>query len=404
MPNILKQINFEKSTAAQIILIFTLSMALRIVAHSIFPVAHWPDSYAYLADGESITSTWRMASNVYMPLYPILLGLTGENFTIIIQIIASSATSVIIYLLSKEITHSQKSALISGLIASTYPLLIFFSNAVLTETIYIFMLFLALMFWQYKLWWLAAAAMVLGILVRPVFDYIAPVLIILFMWSHGENINAKNISRRLIQYFTVYVTLMSPWWVHNYMMYGRFVRLNLADGVTMRLENNPVFDNTGLDFQRLLPGLKEISPPKSNPVDENSALKKAALDYALSDPLHYLKRCVERFGRFWSPSPGSEKVMVNAASIAASVPIFIGAVLFLMTIRSKQQLKNISPYILLIAFLTAVHSATHALFRYRLPIDPILIIFAGNYFARFIPGKFTWKKAFQKPSPTITRD
>jgi hypothetical protein len=44
---------------------------------------------------------------------------------------------------------------------------------------------------------------------------------------------------------------------------------------------------------------------------------------------------------------------------------------------SSQHLLRIVPIILLIGYLTAIHMVTHGIPRYRLPLEPFLIVLAG---------------------------
>jgi hypothetical protein len=95
--------------------------------------------------------------------------------------------------------------------------------------------------------------LVLGILVRPTLDLLAPLLVALFGWIEARQSTpprvAATVLRRIAIYGLLYVLLMAPWWWHNAHKYGRFVRLNLGDGIVLRMEHNPIFVREGFWHQ-----------------------------------------------------------------------------------------------------------------------------------------------------------
>ena len=167
----------------------------------------------------------------------------------------------------------------------------------------------------------------------------------------------------------------------------------------MRLENNPTFDRVGLNFPALAPQLAEFDD-LNDPVAINAARKRAAFAYIAAQPAHYLERCIERFGRFWTPVPGSPTPLVNLTACAATVPIFLGA--FLCLARGDGgRWRRVVPILLVALFLTMVHSAFHALPRYRLPLEPLLIALAGGWYGPlFEAGRRRLLSRGGAPSPT----
>ena len=50
----------------------------------------------------------------------------------------------------------------------------------------------------------------------------------------------KLILINIFKYLMVYIILMSPWWYHNYLKYGKFVRLNIGSSFVLYVGNNPL--------------------------------------------------------------------------------------------------------------------------------------------------------------------
>ena len=368
----------QKQILVDLSVLIAFALVLRVAWHWFAANRDWPDTSVYLSTGQSLLQTGLMTTDVYMPLYPLLLAGLGYNAILWPQLIASALTVACLYLLSRELFSSRQAAILAGIMGGVYPLLIFYANMRLTETFYIALTVFA--FWLfYKGRFLGGSILlVLSILVRPSVDVIAPILVITFCSARREA-SLAIIGKRLAIYGAVYITFMAPWWWHNFIYYGSFVQLNLGAGPTFIVENNPLFDQFGLDFDALAPAWRQFDNI-SDPLARYHAMTGAAWDYIKSDPAHWLRRCVERFFRFWNPSPGSDSTLVNVVAVASTVPVILGALL--QVARSgRQDLFRLAPILLLIAFLTALHSAVHGLPRYRLPLDPFLIVLAGAFYA-----------------------
>jgi len=340
----------------------------------------WPDTALYIADGNGLFAAGRAVSDRYMPLYPVLIHLTGPDGVLWLQAVLSALTAVLVALLAFQLSGSAAAAAIGGLFAAVNPVLIFYAHMRLTETVFALLLTGALAAFYGRRWGAGSVLLVLGILTRPAVDLIAPLLVLAFCVVHGEW-RWRPMVRRLGLYAAVYAGLMAPWWLHNIQAYGSFVRLDLGDGIVMRLENNPLFDRVGLDFPALGPVTGEFD--HLGPVAANAARKAAALAYIAAQPAHYLERCLERFARFWTPVPGSAKAAVNLLAAAAILPVFLGAFVALARADGRQW-RRLLPILLIVLYLTAVHSAFHALPRYRLPLDPLLMAVAAGWYATLL--------------------
>jgi hypothetical protein len=361
------------------LLAFALALAARLGWQHEMVAADWPDTAEYLASAASLFEHGRMSSERYMPLYPILLHFTGPALVLTVQAVLSALTAAMVAMLAARLFGCWQAGAVAALLAAVDPLLIFYANMRLTETLYTFLLVAALAGLYLRWYWLGALLLVLGILTRPVLDLAAPVLVLGFLIANRESLSLGLIGRRLGVYFAVYVVLMAPWWAHNHRAYGSFVRLNLGDGIVMQLENNEVFDKVGLDFSALSAAYDRFGDLK-DPVAINEARKAAAIDYIKAQPLHYLERCLERLARFWTPVPGSPSPLVNLVAFLAALPVLVGAAGCLLA--GGAPWRALLPVLMVILWFSAVHGATHALPRYRLPLEPLLIVLAAGWFAK----------------------
>ena len=85
----------------------------------------------------------------------------------------------------------------------------------------------AFLHWYRSPFTLAAIFAALAVLTRPVFDFAAPGLVLIFTLV-VHRLSLMQALRRLAVYGLVYCAFMTPWWLHNYQLYSSFVRLTLG--------------------------------------------------------------------------------------------------------------------------------------------------------------------------------
>ena len=359
------------------------------------PHVESPDTAEYIASGNALFLTGRMASVVYMPLYPILIHLAGYNGVIWVQIALSTVTVLLVRRLALAIWDNELAGLSAALACALHPLLLYFSIARLTETVAIFFLVLGLVLLYRRRILLGSVALVLLNLTRPSFDFILLLIVATATFAVEQELSWSLLLRRLSMFSLVYIVLMTPWWAHNLNMYGQFVRLDLADGITLILENSESYEQHGFDWS--------VDPPwapfsnYADPVAKNDAMKRAAFDYIRRKPLTWLAASCDRFRRFFTPWPTGltehttrflSEVAVKTISAIAILPIFVGALVALAAFRERWRV--MSPLILVAGYLTALHVATYALWRYRIPIDPLLIAMAAGPLAALAGRLWPW--------------
>ena len=274
-----------------VILILLFAFFLRLFFMYFYPDQNFPDAKAYKFIGEQIFSGNIITNNIYMPLYPIISYLTGGgSFQIIFDILISVVSIWIIYLLSLHLFKDRFSAFLSSIIAAFYPHYIFYSISGLTEVFFTFLLLLCFLMFYKKRYFLAIVISILAILVKPTFDFLNPVLIILFIgFVHSSG--WKKVVKYLSIYVLAYLVIMSPWWVHQNEKYGTFVRLSLGDGIVLYSGNNPLNKSGGGIGRKS--GDSDMDLEKFShildPVSRNNEMKKEAIDYIIQNPQRFIE-------------------------------------------------------------------------------------------------------------------
>lgn len=352
------------------------ALLLRVGAFALGYPPIFPDASSYFEAGQALVATGIINNELAMPLYSIVSYIAGGgNYLIAIDIVLSVMTVWGIYLLADCIFNNRYIALLSAIVASIYPFLIFYSISRLSETVFIFLLIFALVFFYKKCNILGDIFIVMSVLVRPTLDLLAPFLVLVFSAIvHREGLKKSFI--RLAGYGLIYTLLMAPWWVHNYSKYGEFVRLNLGYGVVLYSGNNPMNKSGGgitdIDYTtKIVGGIND-------PLLKNKVYAEAGLSYIRENPLVFIKNGLVKFQRFWRLWPyadGWNSPLYVLISVISYGSVLTCAITSIFCLRRAQFIR-MSPVFMIIAYLTAVHMVTIGSIRYRLPIEPFLIVLA----------------------------
>jgi len=368
-----------------LVAILLVAAALRLIAARVIPdqSQFLHDVLDYRDSAEHFLKTGLMVNWYQMPLYPLLIAITGPGIGQLAADIALSVASVwLIYALTDQLFANQHARIFSALIAACYPPLIFFSVVGLSETLFIALILAAFLCWYRGRFTAAAIFAVSAILTRPIFDVFAPALVLLFALAIHRLPLGKAL-RHLGIYLVVYCALMTPWWLNNYRAYGAFVRLNLGAGMVLYAGNNPLNrsggGNLGVDYD---PSAFANIP---DPVARDRALRDAAIEYIVQNPHRFLELAALKFVRVWQFWPANDayrNLGVIIVSVASFVPVVLLAGIGLLT--SRRRLRQLSPILLFAVGYTAVLMILVGTIRYRLAIEPFLIIFAGSGAASLI--------------------
>jgi 4-amino-4-deoxy-L-arabinose transferase-like glycosyltransferase len=356
------------------------------------PTAHWSFLYVlFLAGVYAIFGYYPLAGRIIQAL------LTG----ILMPLLT--------YLLAKQV-FDRRVGLIAAAICAFYSYFIFYSASLMTETFYmtaiLWCLYLAGKIQQseksrYLDWFLLGVAMAITVLLRQIF---IPVILIIGIWLiFATRENREKVIKGLFVSLSIVVLAILPWTIRNYRAFHQLVLLNTNAGYAFFWANHPIH---GKNFIVLLPpeiSYQSLIPPELHNLNEaamENALMKRAIQFVLDDPLRYIILSLSRFKdqfKFW-PSSGSglSGNLLRLISFGIFLPFMIYGIYKAIKIWRisgyestdenpgssprcfKAWLKT--PVALWLAFFvvyTAVHLASWASIRYRLPTDAVTIIFAG---------------------------
>ena len=345
---------------------------------------------------------WRVAENVRQgrglvldtelqvaraPVYPLLLaasqGLFPHSLVPIrlAQAVVSAVTCLLVFYLGRAV-FGQAAGLWAGAMAAVYPFFVFYTGLVLSETLFIALLVLLVMLeWRVlshsSPWAAAATGVVAGLaaLTRPS-ALLLPLLALplLFVGTPRKGRRAVCVALLLLGLAAV----MAPWVWRNYRVTGRFVPTTLQVGASLYESNSPGADGgPAMDRTKWPPEARGLSE-----YDRNQYLFKQAVAFIRSDWPRFGRLCLHRCKRFWNLLPNYSDYRrpgYAMLSLASYGPVLvlgcIGLVLSLR--RGRATLLLLLP----VVYFACLHAVFVGSTRYRTPIMPMIMVFAGQALA-----------------------
>ena len=191
------------------------------------------------------------------PLYPyflaVLYKLSGDSiaFAVFVQHLIGSLTAGLIYLTAREL-FARRVALVAGLTTALYWVLVYMEGDLLLETTFIFlntlsMYLLLLGMKRHRLWLFAAGGFALGLATidRPsimVFFPVVPVAI--YLAARARPAEMRGWVARTVVAAVACAIPIAPVMIRNYTVAKAIVPVGASGGVNFWIGNNPVSDGT----------------------------------------------------------------------------------------------------------------------------------------------------------------
>lgn len=172
--------------------------------------------------------------NFRLPGYPFFLYALGSVgfsmiWIVLIQIVLSSVTVVLTYLIGKKFL-SEKVAFIAALLLCIEPTSVFFSTFIMSDTLFVFTLMLSIYLFLYKTTSLrtnillaCTAGLLFGatVLIRVIAQYLIPCLAVAYIALHKKTLRPLSHTALYVSIFAVSAAaVVLPWCLRNYTLYG----------------------------------------------------------------------------------------------------------------------------------------------------------------------------------------
>lgn len=368
------------------------NLAIRVLGGHGFTFGQlwWPITRA----GEP-TAHWSFPYTLYLVATYAIFGVRPLFARVLQATIVGILHPYIAYRIGEK-TFGRNVGLITAAITALYIYFIYYDAALMTEPFYITAIIFSLFFAMQladntdkkrDIKFGLALGMTVGftIILRQVFLLFVPFLF-LWMWVARFKLNRKFPLLPTVLSFILIFSFILPITIFNYSRFHRFVLLNTNSGYAFFWGNNPIY---GTKFIPILSTseYQAMIPEEVRHLDEaalDNELLGRGIQFVVQDPKRYILLSLSRIPPYFMFWYSPESSVLSNISRIGSFGIFLPFMLyglFLGIKRSKNFLELLlSPQGLLILFAliySGVHILTWTLIRYRLPVDAVLIPFAG---------------------------
>ncbi len=225
-------------------------------------------------------------------------------------------------------------------------------------------------------------ALAVTVLLRQIFLLFVPLLFGWLMWRSYRH-NARPVAHMCGALAAAALILMLsilPWTARNYSAFGQFVLLNTNAGFAFFWGNHPIH---GYNFIAILPPggptYQSLIPAELHSLNEaelDRTLLKQGLGFIQAEPGRYLVLSFSRIKDYFVFWPSARSGAISNLSRVASFGLCLPFMLYGLWLGRRSWPQASLLYLFVTAY-TAIHLMVWALIRYRLPIDAVLVIFAG---------------------------
>jgi len=368
------------------------NLALRVLGGHGFTFGEmwWPITRA----GEP-TAHWSFPYTLYLVGTYSLFGARPLVARILQAIIVGILHPYITYRIGEK-TFGRNIGLVAATVTSLYIYYIYYGAALMTEPFYITSILFSLFFAMQladnqdkkqdtKLGLALGISLGLTVTLRQVFLLFLPFLF-LWIWiarfkrTRNLPLVSTVLSIALMAAFILPITL------YNYSRFHKVVLLNTNSGYAFFWGNNPIY---GTKFIPILstPEYQAMIPEEVRYLDEaalDSELLHRGIQFVVQDPKRYILLSLSRippYFMFWySPESSMLSNISRIGSFGIMLPFMLyGLFLGIKKTSSFWELVFSSQGLLILFALvySGAHILTWTLVRYRLPVDAVLIPFAG---------------------------
>ena len=337
-----------------------------------------------------------------MPLTALVLALfvkvTGAGL-IGAKVCIAVMSSVTIYLIGRialVLDDSKLTAWLAGLAAAIYPFFVFYSTLVLSETLFLLLVslfFLLILQSNGRAFVIAGLVAGLAHLTRPTLTFFLPVVII---WSR---LRAKTQWKYILISAALFFVTILPWGIRNIGALGSFHLSTANSGHVLWEANNP-YNTTGGVAGGDLRYLEEM-PEGLDELEQDRWQRERAVTFIKGDPGRFARLSLKKFIRFWNiwpNAPGFNRGMYRWLAFASFTPLLLLALSSLFVLR-RLWCDTILIW-LFVCYYTALHMATIGSLRYRLPLEPLLLVLAATCLSVLIKEKSRKMVGTQSSNPS----
>lgn len=363
------------------------------------------------------------------PLYPTLIALlwklNGGESVLLIRSVQIGLNLMNVYLLYRlgTLLFSPRIALLAAASFCFYPSFIAFNFFLLTEVLFTFLLTCVLLgsvaLTRRRSIWIAlttGAGLGFASLTRSVLWPFPILLCPLVFWN-----TTGNKPQRLwaaLALLLGYTLVIAPWAIRNTQLQGVFTIVDTMGGIVLRMGNYEYTDNNRAWDPATLFGERSIyqelylehagASSWTEGQKEKWALKKT-LHYILHHPRVTLQRATIKFANFWGLErvviAGWQQKLYRPPLWFAILGVFVISLSYMITmllacvgerLASPSDRRDRVLLLLVVSFITGMHTVAFGHERYHLPLIPILLLYSSAAIVQK-----SWRRLYEREIQTL---
>ncbi len=405
--------------------IFVLAYALRFIymlqmqssphffSPTMDPLFH--DTWAQnIADGNWIGSKVFFRAPFYAYFLAVVYKIFGHSYIIprLIQHLVGSFSCVLIYLLARRL-FDRKVAVVAGLIAATYGMLLYFEGELLLDSLLVFFdLLLILLLLRARdvpklsRWFVCGLVLGLSAVTRPNILFFIPFVWLWMYWVFKNTKSFKKIAIYAAWFLLGSILVICPVALRNLLAGGDPVLIASQGGINFYIGNNEnadglsaIFYHEHWEYRDFQLAAEKETGRGLRPSQVSNFYYRKGLDFFLQRPSQALKLLVKKLYLFWSRFEISNNQDIyfyrRYSSLIRILPLgfwFIGPlgltgmILSFWSVRrnkksraeevADKRIKILLPFFFVFSYMiTVVMFFVPA--RFRLPVIPFLIVFCS---------------------------
>ena len=380
---------------------FVLAAAFRIgLALTLQERLYWPDSNWYfyvahrIASGEGFGQS--LARGPFYPYFLSLVFLFSSRILVvrICESLVSAFACVVVALLGKKL-FSERVGLLAGFASAFYPYFIYLPSAQGSDNIVTLLLLVFVFFMvakgvslSVKQCILSGVFLGLSVLARPTVAVALPgILVWPALLKRGREL--RFLFRNLVIVVLASVGIVVPWTIHNFVVTGQFVLVSTGGGRQFWYGNSAYATASTTENPAYPAELSERLLSLPNEAAREKLLYREGFEFIRRYPGAAARLYFEKLANLFqlypsvhtsgsAPRSRAVRTLVTLGSVVLFVLAFFGAVLVL----AKRHIAAILPLMVVSYCLGSAVFLT--IMRYRLPMDPYLILLGSAALAFFL--------------------
>jgi 4-amino-4-deoxy-L-arabinose transferase-like glycosyltransferase len=343
------------------------------------------------------------------PLYPwfvsALWTVTGSTSLLPVraaQALLSLGTAVLVYFAAAKLFDARVALVAAGL-ATFYPSLLYSNLTILTEPLFTFllaaaMLCITLAILDSRAAWAAAGGGLLGLaaltrsVVWPFPVVAAPALALLFPGNWRRRLVAASAM------LLAHVLVLAPWAVRNTRLQGVFTVVDSMGGFNLWMSNSEATPpdrmwaaiDQGADQAFGSALRRQLGDQRLTEGQKDKWGQKEAMRYIRENPGTTLRRSLVKFSDFWGLDrellagisqglyqPPRLLGLVSAFAVIVSYPPVLLLAILGVCLAPRNGWAPHLMLLLVVSFVCGIHTLVFGHSRYRLPLMPLLFVYAA---------------------------